>query len=65
MHEGRPHSYPFSAIVGQEKLKRPLLLCAAALGQNHVEREGFSFNHPSRFILVGTMNPDEGQLRPS
>jgi Mg-chelatase subunit ChlI len=41
-----------------------LLLDAAALGINYVEREGISFRHPSRFILVGTMNPDEGDLRP-
>jgi Mg-chelatase subunit ChlI len=41
-----------------------LLLDAAALGVNYVEREGISFRHPSRFILVGTMNPEEGDLRP-
>jgi Mg-chelatase subunit ChlI len=40
------------------------LLDAAALGWNIVEREGFSFQHPARFILVGTMNPEEGILRP-
>jgi magnesium chelatase subunit D len=34
------------------------------MGQNVVEREGVSFSHPSRFILVGTMNPEEGELRP-
>jgi magnesium chelatase subunit D len=41
-----------------------LLLDVAAMGVNHVEREGVSVNHPSRFILVGTMNPEEGELRP-
>jgi Mg-chelatase subunit ChlI len=41
-----------------------LLLDAAAMGVNIVEREGISFSHPSRFILVGTMNPEEGELRP-
>ena len=41
-----------------------LLLDAAAMGVNIVEREGISFSHPARFILVGTMNPEEGELRP-
>lgn len=41
-----------------------LLLDAAAMGRNYVEREGVSFTHPSKFILVGTMNPEEGDLRP-
>lgn len=41
-----------------------LLLDAAAMGINTVEREGISVSHPSRFILVGTMNPEEGELRP-
>lgn len=41
-----------------------LLLDSAAMGRNYVEREGVSFSHPSRFILVGTMNPEEGSLRP-
>ena len=41
-----------------------LLLDAAAMGVNHVEREGLTFRHPSRFVLVGTMNPEEGDLRP-
>lgn len=41
-----------------------LLLDAAAMGVNHVEREGISYSHPSRFMLVGTMNPEEGDLRP-
>lgn len=41
-----------------------LLLDAAAMGINTVEREGVSFVHPARFILVGTMNPEEGDLRP-
>ena len=41
-----------------------VLLDAAAMGRNIVEREGISFAHPSQFILVGTMNPEEGDLRP-
>ncbi len=41
-----------------------ILLDAAAMGVNVVEREGISFTHPARFILVGTMNPEEGDLRP-
>ncbi len=41
-----------------------VLLDAAAMGTNVVEREGVSHTHPSRFILVGTMNPEEGNLRP-
>jgi magnesium chelatase subunit I len=41
-----------------------LLLDSAAMGMNTVEREGISFCHPARFILVGTMNPEEGDLRP-
>ncbi|MCL4554853.1 MAG: magnesium chelatase subunit D family protein [Actinobacteria bacterium] len=40
------------------------LLDVAAMGVNTVEREGISFQHPARFILVGTMNPEEGELRP-
>ena len=41
-----------------------LLLDTAAMGVNYVEREGISFQHPSRFILVGSMNPEEGDIRP-
>ena len=41
-----------------------VLLDAAALGVNVVEREGVSVSHPARFLLVGTMNPEEGDLRP-
>lgn len=41
-----------------------VLLDAAAMGVCTIEREGISFTHPSRFILVGTMNPEEGELRP-
>ena len=41
-----------------------MLLDAAAMGVNVVEREGISFSHPARFILIGTMNPEEGDLRP-
>lgn len=41
-----------------------LLLDVAAMGTNYVEREGVSVRHPARFMLVGTMNPEEGELRP-
>src|SRR3990172_4800472 len=41
-----------------------VLLDSAAMGMNIIEREGISFTHPARFILVGTMNPEEGDLRP-
>jgi magnesium chelatase subunit D len=41
-----------------------VLLDAAAMGVNYVEREGVSFTPPSQFVLVGTMNPEEGELRP-
>ncbi len=40
------------------------LLDAAAMGWNIIEREGISVKHPARFILVGSMNPEEGELRP-
>jgi magnesium chelatase subunit D len=40
------------------------LLDSAAMGVNTVEREGISFSHPASFVLVGTMNPEEGELRP-
>ena len=41
-----------------------LLLDVAASGENVVEREGLSVRHPARFVLVGTGNPEEGELRP-
>lgn len=41
-----------------------VLLDAAAMGWNIIEREGISVRHPARFILVGSMNPEEGELRP-
>lgn len=41
-----------------------VLLDAAAMGVNTVEREGVSYAHPARFVLVGTMNPEEGDIRP-
>ena len=41
-----------------------ILLDAAAMGVNVVEREGVSFAHPAVFIMIGTMNPEEGELRP-
>ncbi|MFW9902247.1 MAG: magnesium chelatase subunit D family protein [Candidatus Thorarchaeota archaeon] len=41
-----------------------VLLDSAAMGINIIEREGISIHHPSNFILVGTMNPEEGNLRP-
>jgi Mg-chelatase subunit ChlI len=40
------------------------LLDSAAMGVNTIEREGISINHPSKFILIGSMNPEEGELRP-
>ena len=41
-----------------------VLLDVAVSGVNVVMREGVSYRHPSRFLLVGTMNPEEGELRP-
>ncbi|MCT4596680.1 MAG: ATP-binding protein [Vallitalea sp.] len=41
-----------------------ILLDCAAMGVNTIEREGISYTHPARFVLVGTMNPEEGDLRP-
>jgi len=41
-----------------------VLLDSAAMGVNTIEREGISFSHPASFTLVGTMNPEEGELRP-
>jgi magnesium chelatase subunit D len=41
-----------------------LLLDAAAMGRVHVERDGISHTHEARFVLIGTMNPEEGELRP-
>ncbi len=41
-----------------------VLLDAAASGVNRVEREGVSHSHPAQFLLIGTMNPEEGELRP-
>lgn len=41
-----------------------LLLDAAAMGRSTVERDGVSVEHAARFVLVGTMNPEEGELRP-
>ena len=41
-----------------------VLLDAAAMGRVHIERDGVSYSHESRFMLVGTMNPEEGELRP-
>ncbi|MFA6011734.1 MAG: putative cobaltochelatase [Desulfobacteraceae bacterium] len=41
-----------------------IILDAASSGENRIEREGMAFVHSSRFILVGTMNPEEGELRP-
>ena len=41
-----------------------VLLDAAAMGINTIEREGISYSHPARFSLVGTMNPEEGDIRP-
>lgn len=41
-----------------------VLLDAAAMGVNTIQREGIALTHPARFILIGTMNPEEGELRP-
>lgn len=41
-----------------------ILLDSAAMGVNTIEREGISYTHPAKFTLVGTMNPEEGDLRP-
>src|SRR3978361_1170849 len=41
-----------------------VLLDAAAMGRAHVERDGVSVSHAASFLLVGTMNPEEGELRP-
>ncbi|OBG30067.1 hypothetical protein A5672_02625 [Mycobacterium alsense] len=41
-----------------------VLLDAAAMGRVHVERDGISHSHEARFVLIGTMNPEEGELRP-
>lgn len=41
-----------------------ILLDAAAMGRVHIERDGVSHSHDSRFVLIGTMNPEEGELRP-
>jgi len=41
-----------------------VLLDSAAMGVNTIEREGISLSHPARFTLIGTMNPEEGELRP-
>ncbi|TWC18512.1 MULTISPECIES: ATP-binding protein [unclassified Pseudomonas] len=41
-----------------------LLLDVAASGTNLIERDGISHRHPARFVLIGTMNPEEGELRP-
>ena len=41
-----------------------VLLDAAAMGRVHIERDGVSHSHDARFVLIGTMNPEEGELRP-
>lgn len=41
-----------------------VMLDAAAMGRVHIERDGLSHSHESRFVLIGTMNPEEGELRP-
>lgn len=41
-----------------------IILDAAAMGRVHIERDGISHSHESRFVLIGTMNPEEGELRP-
>lgn len=42
-----------------------ILLTVSSMGENTVEREGISFSHPCKFVLVGSMNPEEGLLKPS
>src|SRR5881394_1012110 len=54
----------FEPGVLAEANRNILYVDAAAMGINTVEREGVSVSHPSRFILIGTMNPEEGELRP-
>ncbi|WP_319432231.1 magnesium chelatase subunit D family protein [Mycobacterium sp. RTGN5] len=41
-----------------------IMLDAAAMGRVHIERDGISHSHEARFVLIGTMNPEEGELRP-
>jgi magnesium chelatase subunit D len=41
-----------------------IMLDAAAMGRVHIERDGVSHSHEARFVLIGTMNPEEGELRP-
>ncbi len=41
-----------------------IILDAAAMGVNYMERDGVSYQHPARFVLIGTMNPEEGDIRP-
>jgi magnesium chelatase subunit D len=41
-----------------------IMLDAAAMGRVHIERDGVSHSHDARFVLIGTMNPEEGELRP-
>jgi magnesium chelatase subunit D len=50
--------------VDEVNLLHDLLLDAAAMGRNTVERDGVSVSHAARIVLVGTMNPEEGELRP-
>ena len=57
-----PDVVPRASQVGGET--EDLLLDAAAMGRSTVEREGVSVAHAARFVLVGTMNPEEGELRP-
>src|ERR671917_617000 len=52
------------ALTEGVKAFEPGLLAAAGLGTAYVEREGVSVRHAARFLLVGTMNPEEGELRP-
>ena len=55
---------PGLATANRSPRKLATLLDVAASGENLVEREGLSVRHPARFVLIGSGNPEEGELRP-